>query len=104
MKANKGSSTTSAKKRREMDATVICIDQMKKSVQVESCGFRTARGPPSNSPAAHDDLAFVTLPLYPPELNPGEVCWEQLQATLSTASDTVLDQLLIPEVNNYRRI
>ncbi|MDB9235964.1 transposase, partial [Halorubrum ezzemoulense] len=28
--------------------------------------------------AARDDLAFVTLPSYSPELNPVEECWRQL--------------------------
>jgi transposase len=32
---------------------------------------------------ARDDLAFVTLPSYSPELNPVEECWRQLQAALS---------------------
>jgi transposase len=56
--------------------------------------------------AARDDLAFVTLQSYSPELNPVEECWRQLQAALSnrffgsldeltTAIDTVLDQLSI---------
>ena len=36
--------------------------------------------------AAHDDLAFVTLPSYPPELNPVEECWRQLQNALATDS------------------
>ena len=31
-----------------MDATVVCIDQTKKSVRVEPCGFRAARGYLSN--------------------------------------------------------
>ncbi|ELY60055.1 transposase [Natronococcus jeotgali DSM 18795] len=62
--------------------------------------------------AARDDLAFVTLPAYSPELNPVEECWRQLQSTLSnrffdslsdltTAIDTALDQLPIPKVGNY---
>jgi hypothetical protein len=33
-----------------MDATVVCIDQTKKSVQVELRGFRAVRGPLSSSP------------------------------------------------------
>ena len=33
--------------------------------------------------AARDDLAFVTLPAYSPELNPVEECWRQLQRALS---------------------
>ena len=62
--------------------------------------------------AARDDLAFVTLPSYSPELNPVEECWRQLQAALSNrffdsldeltaAIDTALDQLSIPDVSNY---
>jgi transposase len=159
-----------------MDATVVCIDQTKKSVQVEPRGFRAARDRPSScqdnatgrvcwarSPdgdrffsrfeeyvtadhakhfilalceefendllvvldgapyfqasavtdlAARDDLAFVTLPSYSPELNPVEECWRQLQNALSnrfldsldeltTAIDTALDQLSLPEVSIY---
>jgi transposase len=38
--------------------------------------------------AARDDLAFVTLPEYLPELNPVEECWRQLQSTLSNRSST----------------
>jgi transposase len=33
--------------------------------------------------AARDDLAFATLPVYSPELNPVEECWRQLQQALS---------------------
>jgi hypothetical protein len=62
--------------------------------------------------AARDDLAFVTLPSYSPELNPVEECWRQLQAALSnrffdsldeltTAIDTALDQLSVPKMSNY---
>ena len=62
--------------------------------------------------AARDDLAFVTLPAYSPELNPVEECWRQLQAALSnrffdslteltTAIDTAIDQLSVPNVSNY---
>ena len=62
--------------------------------------------------AARDDLAFVTLPAYSPELNPVEECWRQLQDALSnrffdsleqltTAIDTALDQLSLPKVSNY---
>jgi len=62
--------------------------------------------------AARDDLAFVTLPAYSPELNPVEECWRQLQDALSNrffdsldeltaAIDTALDQLAIPEASNY---
>ncbi|ELY56000.1 transposase [Natronococcus amylolyticus DSM 10524] len=57
--------------------------------------------------AARDDLAFVTLPAYSPELNPVEECWRQLQSALSnrffdslseltSAIDTALDQLSLP--------
>ncbi|MWV39786.1 IS630 family transposase [Natrialba sp. INN-245] len=167
------------KKRRKMDATVVCIDQTKKSVQVEPRAAWFPRGTrPSvelsgqrdwtcllgaitedgerffslfteyvtadhakhsilalckefeddlivvldGAPyfqalavtdlAARDDLAFVTLPAYSPELNPVEKCWRQLQSALSnrffdslseltTAIDTALDQLSIPKVSNY---
>ncbi|PGF13830.1 IS630 family transposase [Natrinema sp. CBA1119] len=167
------------KKRREMDATVVCIDQTKKSVQVEPRAAWFPRGTrPSvelsgqrdwtcllgaitedgecffsrfteyvtadhakhfilalckefeedlivvldGAPyfqasavtdlAARDDLAFVTLPAYSPELNPVEECWRQLQSALSnrffdslseltTAIDTALDQLSIPKLSNY---
>ena len=62
--------------------------------------------------AARDDLAFVTLPAYSPELNPVEECWRQLQEALSnrffdslseltTAIDTALDQISVPKVSNY---
>ncbi len=62
--------------------------------------------------AARDDLAFVTLPAYSPELNPVEACWRQLQTALSnrffgslteltTAIDTALDQLSVPNMSNY---
>ncbi len=61
---------------------------------------------------ARDDLAFVTLPPYSPELNPIEECWRQLQTALSnrffdsldeltTAIDTALQQLSVPEIRNY---
>lgn len=167
------------KKRQEIDATVVCIDQTKKSVRVEPRAAWFPRGTrPSvklsgqrdwtcllgaitedgdrffsrfeeyvtadhakhfivalceeceddlivvldGAPyfqasavtdlAARDDLAFVTLPAYSPELNPVEECWRQLQSALSnrffdsldeliTAIDTALDQLSIPEVSNY---
>jgi len=39
------------KKRREMDATVVCIDQTKKSVQVEPRAAGKPRGRLSNYPA-----------------------------------------------------
>jgi len=62
--------------------------------------------------AARDDLAFVTLPLYSPELNPVEECWRHIQAALSNrffdslneltrAIDTALDLASIQKVNNY---
>jgi len=62
--------------------------------------------------AARDDLAFVTLPAYSPELNPVEECWRQLQAALSnrffdslseltTAIDTAIDRISVPEMCNY---
>lgn len=62
--------------------------------------------------AARDDLAFVTLPLYSPELNPVEECWRQLQTSLSnrffdsfdeltTAIDTALNHLSTRKVRNY---
>ncbi|QLH82053.1 IS630 family transposase [Halosimplex pelagicum] len=167
------------KKRAEMDAKIVCIDQTKKSVQVEPRAAWFPRGTrPSvelsgqrdwtcllgaitedgdcffsrfteyvtadhakhfilalckefeedlivvldGAPyfqasavtdlAARDDLAFVTLPAYSPELNPVEECWRQLQDALSnrffdsleqltTAIDTALDQLSLPKVSNY---
>ncbi len=62
--------------------------------------------------AARDDLTFVPLPAYSPELNPVEECWRQLQAALSnrffdslneltTAIDTAIDQLSLLETSNY---
>ena len=62
--------------------------------------------------AARDDLAFVTLPAYSPELNPVEECWRQLQADLSnrvfdslndltTAIDDAFEQLSVPDMSNY---
>jgi hypothetical protein len=53
----------------------------------------------------HDDLAFVTLPLYSPKRNPVEECWWQLQTApinrffhsfgeLTTTIDTGLDHYL----------
>jgi transposase len=62
--------------------------------------------------AARDDLAFVTLPSYLPELNPVEECWRQLQAALSnrffdsldeltTAIDAAIEQFSVPNVSNY---
>jgi len=57
-------------------------------------------------------FAFVTLPAYSPELNPVEECWRQLQAALSnrffdslseltTAIDTAIDRISVPEMSNY---
>jgi transposase len=62
--------------------------------------------------AARDDLEFVRLPAYSPELNPVEECWRQVKRDLSnrffgsleeltTAIDDALDQLSIPDVSNY---
>jgi transposase len=62
--------------------------------------------------AARDDLTFVRLPAYSPELNPVEECWRQLKAALgnrffdsldelNTAIDTPLKQISIPTVSNY---
>jgi hypothetical protein len=62
--------------------------------------------------APYFQASTVTLPAYSPELNPVEECWRQLQAALSnrffeplgdltTAIDTALDQLSVPEVSNY---
>ena len=62
--------------------------------------------------AARDDLAFVRLPAYSPELNPVEECWRQLTDALSnrffdsleqlnTAIDAALDQISVPKVSNY---
>jgi len=62
--------------------------------------------------AARDDLAFVTLSSYSPELNPVEECRRQLQAALSnrffdsldeltTAIDLTLGQLSVAKVSNY---
>jgi len=62
--------------------------------------------------AARDDLAFVTLPAYSPELNPVEECWRQLQAALSnrffgslddltTAIDTAIDRISVPNMSDY---
>jgi transposase len=62
--------------------------------------------------SARDDLEFVQLPAYSPELNPGEECWRQVKRDLSnrffgsleeltTAIDDALDQLSVPDVSNY---
>lgn len=61
--------------------------------------------------AARDDLEFVTLPSYSPDLNPVEECWRQLQASLSnqffdsldeltTVIDIALEQPSVPKVSN----
>jgi transposase len=61
---------------------------------------------------ARDDLEFVRLPAYSPELNPVEECWRQVKRDLSTrffgslgelttAIDDALDQLSVPDVINY---
>jgi transposase len=36
--------------------------------------------------AARDDLEFVRLPAYSPELNPVEECWRQVKRDLSNRS------------------
>jgi transposase len=62
--------------------------------------------------ATRDDLEFVRLPAYSPELNPVEECWRQVKRDLgtrffgsleelTTAVDDALDQLSIPDVGNY---
>jgi transposase len=62
--------------------------------------------------AARDDLEFVRLPVYSPELNPVEECWRQVKRDLSnrffgsleeltTAIDDALDQLSVPDMSNY---
>jgi transposase len=62
--------------------------------------------------AARDDLEFVQLPAYTPELNPVEECWRQLKQTLSnrlfdsldeltSAIDHALEQLSAPDIRNY---
>ena len=62
--------------------------------------------------AARDDLEFVRLPAYSPELNPVEECWRQLKQALGnrffdsleelkTAIDVSLDRVSIPNVSNY---
>jgi transposase len=61
---------------------------------------------------ARDDLEFVRLPAYSPELNPVEECWRQVKRDLgtrffgsleelTTVIDDALDQLSIPGVSNY---
>jgi hypothetical protein len=62
--------------------------------------------------AARDDLEFVRLPAYSPELNPVEECWRQVKRDLSnrffgsleeltTAIGDALDQLSVPDMSNY---
>jgi transposase len=62
--------------------------------------------------AARDDLDFVRLPAYSPDLNPVEECWKQLKQALGnrffdsltdlhTAIDTALEQISVPTVSNY---
>jgi transposase len=62
--------------------------------------------------AARDNLAFITLPAYSPELNPVEECWRQLQQALSNrfvesldeltkAADSAFDQLSLLRGSNY---
>jgi transposase len=62
--------------------------------------------------AARDDLEFVRLPAYSPDLNPVEECGRQLKRDLSNrffgsldeltaAIDNLLDQLSVPNVSNY---
>jgi hypothetical protein len=62
--------------------------------------------------AARDDLEFVRLPAYSPELNSVEECWRQVKRDLSNrffgsfeeltiAIDDALDQLSVPDVSNY---
>jgi transposase len=62
--------------------------------------------------ATRDDLEFVRLPAYSPELNPVEECWRQAKRHLSnrffgsleeltTAIDDALDQLSVPDVSNH---
>jgi len=48
--------------------------------------------------AAHDDLAFVTLPPYLPELTPFEECWQQLQEAPSNRLFDSLDELTMPSI------
>jgi hypothetical protein len=65
--------------------------------------------------AARDDVEFVRLPAYSPELNLVEECWRQVKTDLSarffgplweltTAIDDALDQSLIPSVGNNFQI
>lgn len=62
--------------------------------------------------AERDDLHFVRLPSYSPELNPVEECWRQLEADLGNRYfesleqlinriDLALDQISVPKVSNY---
>lgn len=65
-----------------------------------------------NDIAARDDLSLITLPAYSPEYNPVEECWSRLQNALSnrfydsldeltTALNTALDWVSLPELTNY---
>lgn len=62
--------------------------------------------------AARNDLGFVRLPVYSPELNPAEECWRQVKTEpgdwffgpleeITTVIDDTLDQLSVPNVENY---
>ena len=62
--------------------------------------------------AGRDDLDFVRLPAYRPDLNPVEECWRQLDSALGNRYfesvhhlteliDATLDQLSLPTVSNY---
>lgn len=62
--------------------------------------------------ADRDDLHFLRLPSYSPELNPVEECWRQLEADLGnryidsleellTQIDQALEQISVPEVSSY---
>jgi len=70
-------------------------------------------------PTARDDLTFVTLLAYLPELNPTEESWRQLQSALSNrffdslpeltiAIDSAFDWVLLPKwaanSNDYYRV
>jgi transposase len=75
-------------------------------------GARYFRASAVTDLAARDDLGFVQLPAYSPELNPFEECWRQLKGELSnqffgsldeltTEIDDALEQLSISDVRNY---
>lgn len=62
--------------------------------------------------ADRDDLEFVRLPAYSPEMNPVEECWRQLTDSLgnrlfdsleqlNSAIDSALKQISVPDVSNY---